>query len=320
MSKKIIVVFPGQGSQKVGMGYDIFKNHQVAREVFEEVDDTLNFKLSKLIFEGPEDELTLTKNTQPSLMAVSLALVRVIEYETRKKIFQFSETILGHSLGEYTALCSMNSINLSDTTALLKIRGESMQNSVKDIQTKMIAVIGMEIDKVEEIIEENELNDGEVCEIANDNCPGQVILSGTEEGVDFIGDLLKKSGAKSLINLNVSAPFHCSLMKDASLKMNESLGLVEFKNLEAKFISNVTANFENDLNKIKELLVKQVSARVRWRESIIKATKENKIIIEIGSGKVLTGLNKRINKNLEIDNISDSNDIDSFLKNFRDFI
>ena len=320
MSKKIIVVFPGQGSQKVGMGYDIFKNHQVAREVFEEVDDTLNFKLSKLIFEGPEDELTLTKNTQPSLMAVSLALVRVIEYETKKKIFQFSETILGHSLGEYTALCSMNSINLSDTTALLKIRGESMQNSVKDIQTKMIAVIGMEIDKVEKIIEENELNDGVVCEIANDNCPGQVILSGTEEGVDFIGDLLKKSGAKSLINLKVSAPFHCSLMKDASLKMNESLGLVEFKNLEAKFISNVTANFENDLNKIKELLVKQVSERVRWRESILKATKENKIIIEIGSGKVLTGLNKRINKNLEIDNISDSNDIDNFLKNFRDFI
>ena len=207
----------------------------------------------------------------------------------------------------------MNSINLSDTTALLKIRGESMQNSVKDIQTKMIAVIGMEIDKVEEIIEENELNDGEVCEIANDNCPGQVILSGTEEGVDFIGDLLKKNlEQKSLINLNVSAPFHCSLMKDASVKMNESLGLVEFKNLEAKFISNVTANFENDLNKIKELLVKQVSERVRWRESIIKATKENKIIIEIGSGKVLTGLNKRINKNLEIDNISDSNDIDSF--------
>ena len=320
MSKKIIVVFPGQGSQKVGMGYDIFKNHQIAREVFEEVDDTLNFKLSKLIFEGPEDELTLTKNTQPSLMAVSLALVRVIECETRKKIFQFSETILGHSLGEYTALCSMNSINLSDTTALLKIRGESMQNSVKDIKTKMIAVIGMEIDKVEKILEENELNDGEVCEIANDNCPGQVILSGTEEGVDFMGDLLKKSGAKSLMNLKVSAPFHCSLMKDASIKMNESLSLVEFKNLEAKFISNVTANFENDLNKIKELLVKQVSERVRWRESILKATKENKIIIEIGSGKVLTGLNKRINKNLKIDNISDSNDIDSFLKNFRDFI
>lgn len=320
MSKKIIVVFPGQGSQKVGMGYDIFKNHQVAREVFDEVDDTLNFKLSKLIFEGPEDELTLTRNTQPSLMAVSLALVRVIEYETRKKIFQLSETILGHSLGEYTALCCMNSINLSDTTSLLKIRGESMQNSVKDIQTKMIAVIGIEIDKVEKIIEENELIDGEVCEIANDNCPGQVILSGTEEGVNFIGDLLKKSGAKSLINLKVSAPFHCSLMKDASVKMNESLALVELKNLEAKFISNVTANFENDLDKIKELLVKQVSERVRWRESILKATKENKIIIEIGSGKVLTGLNKRINKNLKADNISDSNDIDSFLKNFKDFI
>ena len=320
MSQKFIIVYPGQGSQKVGMGKDFFKSHKVAKEVFEEVDESLRQCLSKIIFEGPKETLTLTSNTQPALMAVSIAISRVLEYETKKNIYDLSEVIIGHSLGEYTALCSLGAINLNQTAKLLRIRGSSMQNSVKDIKTKMIAVIGMEIDKVEKILEENELNDGEVCEIANDNCPGQVILSGTEEGVDFMGDLLKKSGAKSLMNLKVSAPFHCSLMKDASIKMNESLSLVEFKNLEAKFISNVTANFENDLNKIKELLVKQVSERVRWRESILKATQENKIIIEIGSGKVLTGLNKRINKNLKIDNISDSNDIDSFLKNFRDFI
>ena len=191
MSEKVIVVFPGQGSQTVGIGHQIYKNHKIAKEVFEEVDDTLNFKLSKLIFEGPIEELTLTKNAQPSLMAVSLAIVKVIEEETNKKISKFSEIIIGHSLGEYTALCSLNSINLKDTTSLLRTRGESMQNCVKNIETSMVAVIGLEITKIENIIKENDLPDGEVCEIANDNCPGQVILSGTKNGVQKITNLLR---------------------------------------------------------------------------------------------------------------------------------
>ncbi|MAI76701.1 MAG: [acyl-carrier-protein] S-malonyltransferase [Pelagibacteraceae bacterium TMED65] len=320
MSEKVIVVFPGQGSQTVGMGHQIYKNHKIAKEVFEEVDDTLNFKLSKLIFEGPIEELTLTKNAQPSLMAVSLAIVKVIEEETNKKISKFSEIIIGHSLGEYTALCSLNSINLKDTTSLLRTRGESMQNCVKNIETSMVAVIGLDITKIENIIKENDLPDGEVCEIANDNCPGQVILSGTKNGVEKITNLLRDSGARSLIDLKVSAPFHCSLMKDASLQMEQSLKSINLKNAESKFISNVTAEFETDPDKIKDLLVKQVSKRVRWRESIMKATKNNNNIIEVGSGKVLTGMNKRINKNLITSNISDSDGINNFLKNYKELL
>ena len=320
MSEKVIVVFPGQGSQTVGMGHQIYKNHKIAKEVFEEVDDTLNFKLSKLIFEGPIEELTLTKNAQPSLMAVSLAIVKVMEEETNKKISKFSEIIIGHSLGEYTALCSLNSINLKDTTSLLRTRGESMQNCVKNIETSMVAVIGLEITKIENIIKENDLPDGEVCEIANDNCPGQVILSGTKNGVEKITNLLRDSGARSLIDLKVSAPFHCSLMKDASLQMEQSLKSINLKNAESKFISNVTAEFETDPDKIKDLLVKQVSKRVRWRESIMKATKNNNNIIEVGSGKVLTGMNKRINKNLITSNISDSDGINNFLENYKELL
>jgi [acyl-carrier-protein] S-malonyltransferase len=320
MSEKVIVVFPGQGSQTVGMGHQIYKNHKIAKEVFEEVDDTLNFKLSKLIFEGPIEELTLTKNAQPSLMAVSLAIVKVMEEETNKKISKFSEIIIGHSLGEYTALCSLNSINLKDTTSLLRTRGESMQNCVKNIETSMVAVIGLDITKIENIIKENDLPDGDVCEIANDNCPGQVILSGTKNGVEKITNLLKDSGARSLIDLKVSAPFHCSLMKDASLQMEQSLKSINLKNAESKFISNVTAEFETDPDKIKDLLVKQVSKRVRWRESIMKATKNNNNIIEVGSGKVLTGMNKRINKNLITSNISDSDGINNFLKNYKELL
>ena len=320
MSEKVIVVFPGQGSQTVGMGHQIYKNHKIAKEVFEEVDDTLNFKLSKLIFEGPIEELTLTKNAQPSLMAVSLAIVKVMEEETNKKISKFSEIIIGHSLGEYTALCSLNSINLKDTTSLLRTRGESMQNCVKNIETSMVAVIGLDITKIENIIKENDLPDGEVCEIANDNCPGQVILSGTKNGVQKITNLLRDSGARSLIDLKVSAPFHCSLMKDASLQMEQSLKSINLKNAESKFISNVTAEFETDPDKIKDLLVKQVSKRVRWRESIMKATKNNNNIIEVGSGKVLTGMNKRINKNLITSNISDSDGINNFLKNYKELL
>ena len=320
MSEKVIVVFPGQGSQTVGMGHQIYKNHKIAKEVFEEVDDTLDFKLSKLIFEGPIEELTLTKNAQPSLMAVSLAIVKVIEEETNKKISKFSEIIIGHSLGEYTALCALNSINLKDTTSLLRTRGESMQNCVKNIETSMVAVIGLDITQIENIIKENDLPDGEVCEIANDNCPGQVILSGTKNGVEKITNLLRDSGARSLIDLKVSAPFHCSLMKDASLQMEQSLKSINLKNAESKFISNVTAEFETDPDKIKDLLVKQVSKRVRWRESIMKATKNNNNIIEVGSGKVLTGMNKRINKNLITSNISDSDGINNFLKNYKELL
>ena len=276
MLNKIIVVFPGQGSQIVGMGRDLFKNHHIAKQVFDEVDNTLNQKLSKIIFDGPENELTLTKNTQPAIMTVSMALVRVIEYESKKKIFEFSDIILGHSLGEYSALCSLNALSLKDTTLLLKQRGKAMQDSVKNLKTKMVAVIGLDINKVEKIIEENIFDTSEICEIANDNCPGQVILSGTEKGIILMSSILKDNGARSILDLKVSAPFHCSLMDKASNVMKDCLKKIPLKELESHFISNVTANFEKNPKKIKELLIKQVSSRVRWRESIIKSTKKIK--------------------------------------------
>ena len=320
MSNKIVIVFPGQGSQVVGMGKELSKNHHIARQVFEEIDDTLNFKLSNIIFEGPEEKLTLTPNTQPALMAVSIALVKVIEYESKKKIFDFADIIMGHSLGEYSALCSLNSISLVDTARVLRKRGEAMQNSVEKLQTKMVAVIGLDIDNIEKVIEENNLPENEICEIANDNCPGQVILSGTSKGVEFISNFLKKKGARSVLDLKVSAPFHCSLMKNASAIMKETLDAIELKDFKSKFISNVTADFEDEPKKIKELLIKQVIARVRWRESILKSSENINSIVEIGAGKVLTGMTKRINKELKLLNISNLEEIDIFMEKSKEIL
>ncbi len=320
MLSKIIVVFPGQGSQTVGMGRDLFKNHPVAKEVFNEVDDTLNQNLSKITFDGPENELTLTENAQPSIMSVSMALVRVIEYESKRKIYEFSDTILGHSLGEYSALCSLNALNLKDATSLLKKRGKAMQNSVINLKTKMVAVIGLDIQKVEKIIEENSVDREEICEIANDNCPGQVILSGTENGVIQISEILKDNGARSIVDLRVSAPFHCSLMDKASEMMKVYLNDISLKDLRSKFISNVTADFEENSEKIKELLIKQVSSRVRWRESIIKSTNKVNSIVEIGPGKILTGMNKRINRDYNLFSVSNLDDIKTFLEKFKDIL
>ena len=320
MYTKIIVVFPGQGSQIVGMGRDLYKQHPVAKQVFEEVDDTLNQKLSKITFDGPENELTLTKNTQPAIMSVSMALVKVIEYEAKKKIYEFSDTILGHSLGEYSALCSLNALNLKDSTSLLRKRGEAMQDSVINLKTKMVAVIGLDIDKVEKIIEENSVDPKELCEIANDNCPGQVILSGTENGVIYISEILKDNGARSIVDLKVSAPFHCSLMDKASDMMKDYLNDISLKDLRSNFISNVTAEFEKNSKKIKELLIKQVSSRVRWRESIIKSTNKLNTIVEIGPGKILTGMNKRINRDYNLFSVSNLDDIKKFLEEFKDIL
>ena len=320
MFSKIIVVFPGQGSQIVGMGKDLFENHPVARKVFEEVDDTLNQNLSEITFNGSETELTLTENTQPAIMSVSMALVRVIEYESKRKIYEFSDTILGHSLGEYSALCSLDAFNLKDATSLLRKRGKAMQYSVINLKTKMVAVIGLDIKKVEKIIEENSVGPKELCEIANDNCPGQVILSGTENGVIYISDILKDNGARSIVDLKVSAPFHCSLMDKASDMMKGYLNDVPLKGLRSNFISNVTAEFEKNSEKIKELLIEQVSSRVRWRESVIKSTKKVNSIVEIGPGKILTGMNKRINRDYNLFSVSNLNDINKFLEKFKDIL
>lgn len=319
--KGINIIFPGQGSQSVGMGLNLYENHNEAKLVFEEVNDSLNFNLSKIIFEGPEDKLRLTENTQPALMATSIAIVKILEFELKKELSEFTDIVLGHSLGEYSALCSIKSITLSEASRALKIRGKAMQESVTGLDTLMIAVIGLDILEVESAIEDIHIPKGDVCEIANDNCPGQVILSGTKEFLEIFSKILKEKGARSVLPLKVSAPFHCSLMNDASKKMESVLSQISIKKLETKYISNVTANFEDDPDKIKKLLLKQIFTRVRWRESIVKAEKEGvKKFLEVGSGKVLTGMNKRISKDIFSENISNMKDIDSFLKNNQDII
>lgn len=315
------LIFPGQGSQTVGMGLDLYQNHKRAREVFDEVDEALNFRLSKIIFEGPDESLKLTVNTQPAIMATSLAVVKVLEDELKKDISSFSEVVLGHSLGEYSALCSINSISISETAKILQLRGKAMQESVGGIETKMVAVIGLDIVNLETELRKFTLNKNEVCEIANDNCPGQIILSGTKNAIEEFSIILKKIGARSVIDLNVSAPFHCSLMNEASKIMKKVLEVTDLKNLNTKFISNVNAKFENDTNKIKSLLIDQISSRVRWRESILLAENTGpKVFVELGNGKVLSGMNKRISKKISSQNLADMRGIGQFIDSNKDIL
>ena len=317
--KKIAFVFPGQGSQKIGMGQDLYFNHKIGKEIFNEIDECLGEDLSKLIFNGNDKDLQLTRNTQPALLAVSMAIIKIIEFELKKKTEDFVEVVLGHSLGEYSALCSIDCISLSSGANILRQRGDAMQNAVKNIETSMVAVIGMELDIIEKEINRISKTKNEICEIANDNCPGQVILSGTKSSVDFISQKLKSLGARSIIGLNVSAPFHSSLMKNASVIMQDALSDVVIKEPKIKFINNVNAKFVKNPEEIKRLLVEQVQSRVRWRESISEASTLNlDFIIEIGPGRVLTGLNKRMNIDAEYFNISTLEDVNNFLRNYGD--
>ena len=312
--KKIACIFPGQGSQVVGMGLELYKNHVKAKEVFDIVDEALNQKLSTIIFHGNEEQLKLTSNTQPALMAVSIAMVKVLENELGKKLKEFTEIVLGHSLGEYTSLCSIDSLDISSAAKLLRIRGNAMQNSVKNIETRMVAVIGLELEIIEDLLRKLK-EKGFLCEIANDNCPGQVILSGYKESVDKFSETLKSSGARSVIDLQVSAPFHCSLMKPAADVMSKAFQDISIKKPIIKFVNNVSADFIDEPDEIKKKLIEQVYKRVRWRESIMKVSKSKiEKIIEIGSGKVLTGLNKRMKINQDFFNLSSMSDIENLIK------
>ena len=305
--KKIACIFPGQGSQVVGMGLELYKNHVKAKEVFDIVDEALNQKLSTIIFHGNEEQLKLTSNTQPALMAVSIAMVKVLENELGKKLNEFTEIVLGHSLGEYTSLCSIDSLDISSAAKLLRIRGDAMQNAVPKGEGGMIAILGSNIESIEKILIENE-NDFTV-QIANDNSDGQIILSGRNTDLSKLTKLLKSKSIKN-VKLPVSAPFHCPLMSPATKIMNKELFNTNFSRPNNMIVSNVTSLPSNDPKKLRDLLIEQIEKPVRWRESIINMINlGNKKFIEIGPGKVLSGLVKRIDRNVELIQVNNINDL-----------
>jgi [acyl-carrier-protein] S-malonyltransferase len=303
------VLFPGQGSQTVGMARVLYDNFNYIKDLFHEADDTLNKSISKLIFEGPKELLDLTENTQPAIFLVSYSIFNTIKKETNLDINK-ANFFAGHSLGEYSALACSDVIDFRDTIKLLKIRGHAMQNAVPKNEGGMVAVLGEETKNIEEIIENNKNNFN--CYLANDNSNGQVVISGKTNDIDQFISELKKLNIKS-IKLPVSAPFHCPLMNSATKIMNTELNQTKFSPPKNMIVSNVTAEPSSDPDSLRSLLIEQIESPVRWRESIINMIKlGNKKFIEIGPGKVLSGLVKRIDRNVEliqVNNIEDLNNL-----------
>jgi [acyl-carrier-protein] S-malonyltransferase len=311
----IAFVFPGQGSQSVGMGKEFYETFPVAREVFQEIDDVLKQNLTKIILEGPEGDLLLTQNTQPALMAVSLVILRILEKEGGFSIKEKISYVAGHSLGEYSAYAAVGTFSLADTAKLLRIRGQAMQEAVPVGKGAMAALLGGDLSLAQDIA--LEAAQGDVCEIANDNSPGQVVLSGHKAAVERAIDIAKQKGIKRAVILPVSAPFHSSLMQPAAKVMDEAFKQVQIQKPMLPVIANVLAGEIKDFSMIPSLLVQQVTGRVRWRESMLYLKSKNvQKIVEIGAGKVLSGLAKRIDEGFEATNISTPQEMESFLKSF----
>ena len=301
------VIFPGQGSQIVGMGKEFYDKFDIVKNLFKEADETLNFPISKLILEGPKDELDLTANTQPAIFLISYSIFNVIKKEFNIDLSK-AKYFAGHSLGEYSALSCAGYLSFSDTLKILRIRGDAMQNSVPKGQGGMVAVLGSTVEIIEKILKKNEQNFN--AQIANDNSEGQIVLSGKIEDLDKLIIILKENNIKN-IKLPVSAPFHCSLMNKATNIMREELNKLNFMNGGNKLISNVTAKEISNTDELKDLLIKQIENRVRWRESAINMINNDiNHFIEIGPGKVLSGLIKRISKEVKIDTINNQGDIE----------
>ena len=302
------VIFPGQGSQLVGMGKEFYDKFDLVKNLFKEADKTLNFPLSKVILEGPKEELDLTVNTQPAIFLISYAIFSVVKKEFNIDL-NSAKYFAGHSLGEYSALSCAGYLSFSETLKILRIRGDAMQNSVPKGQGGMVAVLGSTVEAIEKLLKDNH-HDIKV-QIANDNSEGQIVLSGKIEELDKLIIILKEKSIKN-IKLAVSAPFHCSLMSKATNIMSEELNKLSFLQSENKLISNVTANEIRDTDELKDLLIKQIENRVRWRESVINMINNDvNHFIEIGPGKVLSGLVKRINREVKISTINNQGDIES---------
>ena len=301
------LLFPGQGSQVVGMGSEFYKEFKTVRKIFKEADEKLNYPISKIILEGPENELQLTKNTQPAILTVSYSIFSILKNEFGFNLDQL-KFFAGHSLGEYSALVCSGSLNFQDAIYLLHERGKAMQDAVPIGMGSMIAVLGMRTKEIEDLIKFKKESGG-VCEIANDNAEGQVIISGNKENIENLQKLLKQKKFKS-IPLKVSAPFHCSLMKPAADKMKSKINNTKFKTPSFKIINNVTASPENNVENIKKLLIEQIFSTVRWRETLISMSNNGvKNFIEIGPGKVLTGMVKRTLKDVKTFSINSITDI-----------
>jgi [acyl-carrier-protein] S-malonyltransferase len=307
-------LFPGQGSQKVGMGKDLADAFAPAREVFQEVDDALSQKLSRLMWEGPEADLTLTENAQPAIMALSLAIVRILEKEMGLDVARHAYLVAGHSLGEYSALAAAGAFSLADTARLLKTRGQAMQSAVPVGEGGMTALIGADIEQAEAVAQEA-ASAGSVCVVANDNAPGQVVISGTMDALARAGEIAKAKGIKRAMPLAVSAPFHSPLMQPAADRMAGELAKVAIRPLTVPVLANVTAKEANNPDHVRQLLIEQITSRVRWRESML-ALKGLTVdtTVEFGGNKVLTGMVKRIEPGLTMVTLDSPADLETFGK------
>ena len=302
------VIFPGQGSQMVGMGKEFYDKFELVKSLFKEADETLNFSISKLILEGPKEELDLTANTQPAIYLISYSIFNVIVKEFNIDLNK-AKYFAGHSLGEYSALSCAGYLNFAETLKILRIRGDAMQNSVPKGEGGMVAVLGSTVEAVEKILKENKSKF--LAQIANDNSEGQIVLSGKTQDLDKLIELLKENSIKN-IKLPVSAPFHCSLMSKATEIMTKELNKISFSDGNNKLISNVTAKVISNSEDLKSLLIKQIENRVRWRESVLNMINNDvNHFIEIGPGKVLSGLVKRINREVKINTINSQEDIEN---------